>query len=72
MYPDVYRDFQAHLNHYSDTSIIPTPWFFSKMKVGESITVSHMGGREVNIKLMAIGHMDAEGMRRVFFEVNGL
>lgn len=28
-------------------------------------------GREVFIKLTAIGHIDAKGLRRVFFEVNG-
>jgi pyruvate carboxylase len=41
------------------------------MKVGEEMNLTHMGGREVNIKLVAIGHMDDNGYRRVFFEVNG-
>jgi pyruvate carboxylase len=61
----------THLSKYSDTSIIPTPQFFSKMKVGESIKLVHMGGREVTIKLVAIGNMDDNGNRRVYFEVNG-
>jgi pyruvate carboxylase len=29
MYPDVHRDFMTHISKYSDTSIIPTPYFFS-------------------------------------------
>jgi pyruvate carboxylase len=29
MYPDVHRDFMTHIGKYSDTSIIPTPFFFS-------------------------------------------
>jgi pyruvate carboxylase len=72
MYPEVHRDFMSHLAKYSDTSIIPTPQFFSKMIVGESITFTHMNSREVTVKLVAIGHMDDDGNRRVFFEVNGL
>lgn len=71
MYPDVHRDFMAHISKYSDTSIIPTPQFFSRMEVGETVTMTHMGTREVTVKLVAIGHQDEDGMRRVFFEVNG-
>jgi pyruvate carboxylase len=35
LYPDVHRDFLAHMAKYSDTSMIPTPFFFAGMKVGE-------------------------------------
>ena len=42
------------------------------MKVGDSITFLFMDTREVTVKLVAIGHMDDDGNRRVFFEVNGL
>jgi pyruvate carboxylase len=72
LYPEVHRDFMSHLAKYSDTSVIPTPQFFSQMKVGESITFTHMITREVTVKLVAIGHMDDDGNRRVFFEVNGI
>jgi pyruvate carboxylase len=41
------------------------------MKVGETVTMTHMGTREVQVKLVAIGHQDDDGMRRVFFECNG-
>jgi len=29
LYPDVHRDFLAHIAKYSDTSMIPTPYFFA-------------------------------------------
>ena len=45
LYPDVHRDFMTHLGKYSDTPIIPTPQFFAQMKVGESVTMTHMGTR---------------------------
>lgn len=51
LYPEVHRNFRAHLSKYSDTSMLPTPYFFSPMKVGEEITFEHTEGREVTIKL---------------------
>lgn len=72
LYPEVHRDFRAHLSKYSDTSMLPTPYFFSAMKVGEEITFFHREGREAHIRLVAIGHTTETGFKRVFFEVNNL
>jgi len=70
LYPEVHRDFRQFIGKYSDTSILPTPYFFSKMKVGEEFSITHMGTRDVSIKLVAIGSTSDEGFKRVFFEVN--
>ena len=51
LYPEVHRDFRQFIGKYSDTSILPTPYFFSKMNVGEEFTITHMGTRDVTIKL---------------------
>jgi pyruvate carboxylase len=72
LYPEVHRNFRAHLSKYSDTSMLPTPYFFSGMKIGEEITFYHKHGREVTIRLVAIGHTTETGFKRVFFEVNNL
>jgi pyruvate carboxylase len=42
------------------------------MTVGEEITFSYREGREVTIRLVAIGHTSEVGFKRVFFEVNNL
>ena len=72
LYPDVHRDFINHLGKYGDTSQIPTPQFFSGMEVGEEINFVAKNGRGQNVKLVAIGQINEDGTRRVFFEVNGL
>jgi pyruvate carboxylase len=72
LYPEVHRDFRAHMSKYSDTSMLPTPFFFSAMKVGEEINFHHREGREAHIRLVAIGHTTESGFKRVFFEVNNL
>jgi len=51
--------------------MLPTPFFFSGMKVGEEFSYHERNGKEIFVKLTAIGHINDEGMRRVFFEVNG-
>jgi len=61
LYPEVHRNFRAHLSKYSDTSMLPTPYFFSPMKVGEEITFEHREGREATIRLVAIGHTSEAG-----------
>lgn len=55
LYPEVHRDFRQFIGKYSDTSILPTPFFFSRMKVGEEFTLTHRKDRDVHIKLVAIG-----------------
>jgi pyruvate carboxylase len=68
----VHRDFLAHIAKYSDTSMIPTPYFFAGLKVGEQMQYKNIAGRDRYIKLSAIGNIQDDGMRRVFFDVNGL
>jgi len=55
LYPEVHREFRQFLGKYSDTSILPTPYFFSQMKIGEEFSIFHRDNREVHIKLVAIG-----------------
>lgn len=72
LYPDVHRDFLGHITKYGDTSRLPTPYFFSGMNVGEEMNFRSKGGRPINVKLIAMGHTNEDGMKRVFFEVNGI
>ena len=57
LYPDVHREFVNHLQKYSDTSMIPTPYFFAGLKPGEQLNYKNVSGRDRYIKLSAIGHV---------------
>jgi len=72
LYPEVHREFRQFLGKYSDTSILPTPYFFSQMKIGEEFSIFHRDNREVHIKLVAIGATTEDGFKRVFFEINNI
>ncbi len=71
MYPAVFPAYEEHHKHYSDTSLLPTIPFFYGMKPGDEITVDLEPGKSIIIKFLAIGEPDPDGIREVFFELNG-
>ncbi len=71
LYPKVYRDFVAHQQQYSDTSILPTPVFFYGQKPNEEIAVDIEPGKTLIIKYLTTGEPHPDGTRNVFFELNG-
>ena len=71
MYPKVFVEFAAHRRNYGDVSILPTPVFFFGLEPEEEIAVDIEPGKTLIIRLLAVGDADAEGMRRMFFELNG-
>jgi pyruvate carboxylase len=71
MYPKVFVEFAAHQQRYGDVSILPTPVFFSGLEAHEEIGVDIEPGKTLIIRLLATSNADAEGKRRLFFELNG-
>jgi pyruvate carboxylase len=71
MYPKVFLDFDEHRKHYSDTSLLPTKPFFYGMKPGDEITAELEQGKNIILKFLATGEPDPDGVREVFFELNG-
>ncbi len=71
LYPNVYPDFDRHRQEYSDTSVIPTPIFFYGLEPGQETSLDIEPGKTLIIKLNAIGKIQADGTRAVYFELNG-
>jgi pyruvate carboxylase len=71
LYPRVFPEFAAHVQKYSDTSLLPTPVFFYGMEAGEEISVDIEPGKTLIIKFVTIGDPLPDGHRLVFFELNG-
>ena len=71
MYPKVFVEFAAHRRLYGDVSILPTPVFFFGLEPEEEIAVDIEPGKTLIVRLLAVGDADAEGRRRLFFELNG-
>jgi pyruvate carboxylase len=71
LYPKVFE--QAHENYklYGNVALIPTKDFFYGMKLQEETLVTLEPGKTIIVKLLSVSIPNDEGMRTVFFKVNG-
>ena len=71
LYPNVFPEFDRHRQEFSDTSVIPTPIFFYGLEPGQETSLDIEPGKTLIIKLNAIGKVQPDGTRQVYFELNG-
>ena len=71
LYPQVFLEFDKHVTQYDNTSVIPTPAFFYGLQSGEEIAVEIEPGKTLIIRFLTVGEPREDGMRTVFFELNG-
>ena len=71
LYPNVYPEFDRHRVEFSDTSVIPTPIFFYGLESGQETSLDIEPGKTLIIKLNAVGKVQNDGTRTVYFELNG-
>ena len=71
LYPRVYADFLAHLDKYSDVSVLPTPVFFYGMEPGDEVSIDIEEGKTLILRFQTVGDAHIDGTRTVFFELNG-
>ena len=71
MYPKVFEAFFAAREEYGPVSTLPTPVYFYGMTVGQEISVEIERGKSLVVRLLAVGDVDADGIVRLFFELNG-
>lgn len=71
LYPKVFE--KAHENYklYGNLALIPTPNFFFGMKLGEEILIELEPGKTIIVRLLSVSIPNDEGVRTVFFKVNG-
>jgi pyruvate carboxylase len=71
LYPKVFMDYHKTFEMYGDISVLDTPTFLYGMRLGEEIEVEIEQGKTLIVKLVSIGEPQADGMRIVYFELNG-
>jgi pyruvate carboxylase len=71
LYPQVYLDYCKHLEKFDNTSFLPTKAFFHGMASGEEINIEIEPGKTLVVKYLTVGEARDDGMRTVFFELNG-
>jgi pyruvate carboxylase len=71
LYPRVFEQAHEKYKLYGNVAILPTPNFFYGMKIGEETMIDLEPGKTIIVKLLSIGNANEEGIRIVFFKVNG-
>jgi pyruvate carboxylase len=71
MYPKVFVGFAEHQRQYGDVSVLPTPVFFYGLARDAELFVDIERGKTLVIRYLATGEADAQGVRTIFFELNG-
>lgn len=71
MYPKVFEEFYLFKKHFGYVECLPTPSFYFPMKPNEEIMVNLESGKNLLIRFRYMGEANEDGMREVFFQING-
>ncbi len=71
MYPQVFIDYAQHRRTYTDVHKVPTRAFFYGMDAGDEVAIELQKGRALVVRFLVLGDVDENGLRTVFFELNG-
>ena len=71
LYPKVFDEYMQFRIAHSDISVLPTRICFAPMEVGEEAAVEIERGKTLIVQLNNVGQVDDEGIREVFFLLNG-
>lgn len=71
LYPGVFESFDRQRQRFSDVSVLDSPLFFYGMEPGDETTLELEPGKTLIIKLSAIGELEEDGTRMIYFEMNG-
>ena len=71
LYPRVYDEHLAFEARCGDVSMLPTPVYFYGLDPGQEVWVEIETGKTLVIELENVGEADQEGLRTVYFRLNG-
>lgn len=71
LYPEVFTAWRDFREAYADVSVLPTHALLAPLSVDEEVSFEIEQGKTLVVVLKAVGELDREGQRRVYFELNG-
>ena len=71
MYPEVFVEYAHARRQYGDLTDLPTSVFFYGMETGEEISIALDHGPTLVIRYLGTNEDHEDGMRTVYFELNG-
>lgn len=71
LYSKVFEDALEGFKKYGNVSVVPTKNYFFGMDIHEEIMVEIAPGKVLLVKLLSVGNPNENGVRTLFFKVNG-
>ncbi len=71
LYPKVFKEYLSFLKEFGDVEGIPTDVFFYGLQANREIEVELEPGKTLIISHSGMTEPDSDGVRRVFFQLNG-
>ncbi|WP_310555288.1 pyruvate carboxylase [Flavobacterium sp.] len=71
MFPKVFEDFYNFRKVFGSVEKLPTPSFYYPLKSNEEIIINLDLGKNIIVKFRYMGEPNDEGVREVFFQING-
>ncbi len=71
LYPKVFSEFAGRIEEFGEYRILDTVTFLYGLEVNEERVVRLEEGKDLVVKLLAVGAPDDEGMRELYYELNG-
>ena len=71
LYPRVFEQAHEKYKLYGNLAILPTVNFFYGMAVGQETLIELEPGKTIIVKLLSVGNANEDGIRIIFFKVNG-
>jgi pyruvate carboxylase len=71
MYPKVYQDYCSFQEEFGEVAVLDTPTFLYGLKGDEEVTVTIEEGKNLIVKMVAVGELQPDGTRILYFELNG-
>mmetsp|Transcript_62535 Transcript_62535/g.150405 ORF Transcript_62535/g.150405 Transcript_62535/m.150405 type:complete len:274 (+) Transcript_62535:95-916(+) len=71
IYPKVFKEFMEFKDKYGSCHFLDTCSFVTGMHVGQEVSFEVQEGKDVFVKLIAVGDLTDKGDRYVTFELNG-
>ncbi|HZN92249.1 MAG TPA: pyruvate carboxylase, partial [Myxococcales bacterium] len=71
LYPRVMEEYWEAFARFEDVSILDSPTYFYGMVMGQELSIEMERGKTLVVTLEAVGEPDLDGMRVVYFTLNG-
>ncbi len=71
LYPKVFEEYVAYNRVFGDVAVLDTPTFFYGLESDKEVAITIEEGKTLIVKLLAVGELQGDGTRAIFYELNG-